>query len=726
MPDAGIFNQLLTTAQAYHDLGYAVIPLKGKVAAVPWAAFQRRKPDPDLLRHWFSQPDITGIGILTGWISGLVVLDFDTQAAYDAFRNQCSDLADTRTVRTRRGWHLYYHLPPTLNISSQALPGLDIQSHGKYVVAPPSVVDGHTYAVAGRYPTRALGQGDTAVLHAFTVDYTRRIPKPHIPPVLREMAAFQESADNAQQLSTPVLTPSGLVSLYRQFAAKKGRNNALFQAGIHARDHGWGLAEARHLLAGIHVQQPAPRGHRWESAVGRYKEAAATLASAYSRPPGKPRHIRRSTRQLPNAVREALFGMKMTYTVRTIEALRLKGILPGQSFTRQDAIDLLKGIVGQGSVIAALYTPPSGHPQASYEAAISNGCKQQKNCSFVGAKKPFKIQTFPSNTPKRGRKTHVFVMPSNAELCDLLGVTDTGGDTLTLDDLKTAPGTRKAVHRELIRRRPGTYTRKWLAARLGVCLVTLDTYNRDIPINVIYSFTREKIGWHNLGMVQEERIDPSVFLTDEAGKQYPALRAIAAKLLKGQHTVYLLAQRPSFYWYGTLPVPAVPQLQAFPEPFRLSDPAAAVMQQPIVATWQAVLPGMPVSEPVPKPPAQPPLPNRSRRELTKPLSNSLDEKLAQDIHDLTRPSGLSIMNARKLVDTYGYTAAGKGLANLRARVKRDPEAVKSRAGLLITVTRGFWKLAHQNTRTIQFVPAKVRKSKRAKQGRKRVNRAGGI
>ncbi len=105
---------------------------------------------------------------------------------------------------------------------------------------------------------------------------------------------------------------------------------------------------------------------------------------------------------------------------------------------------------------------------------------------------------------------------------------------------------------------------------------------------------------------------------------------------------------------------------------------------------------------------------RSRRQLTQPLADALAEKLANDIHAWTKPNGLSLMNARKLIDTYGYTAVGKGLANLRARVERDPDAVRSRAGLLITIVRGYWKQAHQDERTIQFEPVKPRRSRRGK------------
>ncbi|MCB9454223.1 MAG: bifunctional DNA primase/polymerase, partial [Anaerolineaceae bacterium] len=702
MPSAGSSNHLLTTAQGYRDLGWSVIPLRGKVAAVPWKAFQQRKPDPDLLKTWFNQPGITGIGLITGWISGLIVLDFDTPEAYHAFQLHAPGLARTRTVRTKRGWHLYYQLPPTVNIASQSLPGLDIQSHGKYVVTPPSIVDGHTYALDGKNPFRTLGQGDLAVLHAFTETF----------PVGAHGGAPTSNGASVLNPNTPltthtppILTPNNLIGLYRHLAARGGRNNALFQAGCLARDHGWPQHQARQTLAGIYIHQSSPPNHHHhETPQGREREATATLNSAYSRPPRPASPLKLVTGQLPNSVREAFLNHKMTYAIRVIEALRLNGIHPGQIFTRPQAIRLLRGVVGRNSVDnafntflgdLALFTPvsPPAPPQVLKKTAICDGWIEQKKCASVGDKKqgiilsePFLNTCDPSNPNRAGRKTHEFIMPTNTDLCALLGVTDSGGDSLTLDDLKTAPETRKAIHRELIRRRPGTYTRPWLADRLGVSLVTLDTYNRDIPINVTHSFTREQIGWHNLETVQEEKINPAVFLTDENGKQYPALRVIATKLLKKKHTVYLLAQQPNFYSYVEIPpVPPASTTQqiSLEHPRTMLPPLIherLPKTPPIPArnehnarpdTVQPPLPGVPIP---PKFPAntpsgtpEAPRPKRKRRlsyrQLRKPLKSEHDEQLANEIHTMTK--GMSLVNARKLIDTYGAGPVGKGLANLR-------------------------------------------------------------
>src|SRR6266542_940342 len=77
------FQTLLTFAEAYFYLGYSVIPLLGDLAplrpktpAIPWVDFQKRHAFPQEQQTWFTQDGFAGLGIVTGHISQLVVLDF--------------------------------------------------------------------------------------------------------------------------------------------------------------------------------------------------------------------------------------------------------------------------------------------------------------------------------------------------------------------------------------------------------------------------------------------------------------------------------------------------------------------------------------------------------------------------------------------------------------------------------------------------------------------------
>ena len=110
------------------------------------------------------------------------------------------------------------------------------------------------------------------------------------------------------------------------------------------------------------------------------------------------------------------------------------------------------------------------------------------------------------------------LMPTNLELCQKLGVKPSGSDPITLDDLATARNTRMAAHREMIKRRPGIYPRRWLAGRVGVCTDTLDTYNRDIPIGVKHLYLETRLNWSKLSHVPDNIPIDGAFLEDETGK----------------------------------------------------------------------------------------------------------------------------------------------------------------------------------------------------------------
>src|SRR5687768_8151803 len=102
---------LFPFASEYHDRGFAVIPLHGKrPALLSWKEFQARKPSESELREWFLRPERElNIGIVTGKVSDLVVVDADTpeDATWWLEHYPRSPLA----VQTGGGgMHIYYRL----------------------------------------------------------------------------------------------------------------------------------------------------------------------------------------------------------------------------------------------------------------------------------------------------------------------------------------------------------------------------------------------------------------------------------------------------------------------------------------------------------------------------------------------------------------------------------------------------------------------------------------
>lgn len=103
--------------------------------------------DPARIRElWTTYPQ-AGVGIATGKESGITVVDLDGPEAFPALAEARLFTPKTYVVGTRRGSHHYYAYDPDLRQGAGILEKLDVRNDGGYVVAPPTVIDGHTYVV---------------------------------------------------------------------------------------------------------------------------------------------------------------------------------------------------------------------------------------------------------------------------------------------------------------------------------------------------------------------------------------------------------------------------------------------------------------------------------------------------------------------------------------------------------------------------------------------------
>ncbi len=129
----------LYQAKEYVRRGFSVIPLKprSKIPAIAWRELQERLPTERELASWFGNGSQNNIAIVTGPVSGLIVLDADSIETVEWCE---ANLPRTPTVRTARGRHYYFRYRPGLR-NSVNVNGLklDMRADGGYVVAPPSV-----------------------------------------------------------------------------------------------------------------------------------------------------------------------------------------------------------------------------------------------------------------------------------------------------------------------------------------------------------------------------------------------------------------------------------------------------------------------------------------------------------------------------------------------------------------------------------------------------------
>ncbi len=135
----------LTWARFYAGLGWSVVPVRPgeKIPAIAWSGFQQARASMAQLDDWFTIGGY-GIGIVTGAVSGIFVLDFDGeegQSLLNRLEREHGPLPPTVSALTPGGGiHLLFHHPGIpVATRKHALPGLDIRGDGGFIVVHPSV-----------------------------------------------------------------------------------------------------------------------------------------------------------------------------------------------------------------------------------------------------------------------------------------------------------------------------------------------------------------------------------------------------------------------------------------------------------------------------------------------------------------------------------------------------------------------------------------------------------
>ncbi|MDA8086801.1 MAG: bifunctional DNA primase/polymerase [Nitrospiraceae bacterium] len=132
----------LDWARSYLSRGFSIIPVtRGtkRPALSSWKEFQERRATDEEIRAWFGNGSRNGIGIVTGVISGIAVVDLDGPEAVEFAK--AHGFPPTPLVKTGKGYHAYYRYSAGVRNFQKRddLPGIDLRGDGGYVVAPPSV-----------------------------------------------------------------------------------------------------------------------------------------------------------------------------------------------------------------------------------------------------------------------------------------------------------------------------------------------------------------------------------------------------------------------------------------------------------------------------------------------------------------------------------------------------------------------------------------------------------
>jgi hypothetical protein len=140
-------NPFLAAALQYCDMGFSVIPLIPglKKPLIKWEPFQTIKADRNAITSWWMNTPKANVGIVTGKISNLFVVDldrykdqFDDDVAIKIFSDS---LVVPSATTPQNGEHLYFRCPDNTDLKGVVNEeiAIDVRAEGNYIVAPPSV-----------------------------------------------------------------------------------------------------------------------------------------------------------------------------------------------------------------------------------------------------------------------------------------------------------------------------------------------------------------------------------------------------------------------------------------------------------------------------------------------------------------------------------------------------------------------------------------------------------
>lgn len=132
-------NRKLQAATWYHGHGYSVIPAsKDKRALVSWEKYQHQRADENQIRQWWKKWPDANPAIVCGEISGIMVVDADSQTGIETVEGFLPDSIMVPTYTTPKGGrHFWFKYRAGLTNGVRVLNDTDFRTNGGIVLVPP-------------------------------------------------------------------------------------------------------------------------------------------------------------------------------------------------------------------------------------------------------------------------------------------------------------------------------------------------------------------------------------------------------------------------------------------------------------------------------------------------------------------------------------------------------------------------------------------------------------
>ncbi len=191
-------SHLREAALFYLKRGWSVIPIAPTSKKPPkgfeWTTYQERLPTYQEVQAWWRRWPHYGVGIITGKVSNLVVLDVDPRHGGDANHIYKTFPTDIVAMTGSGGGHFYYEYPAgqeirnTVGKTDGEPNGYDIRADGGYVVAPPTLHPSgrrYTWLTTGKKPAPLAPKLLTFVAPKADLNGTATMTEPWLADALR-------------------------------------------------------------------------------------------------------------------------------------------------------------------------------------------------------------------------------------------------------------------------------------------------------------------------------------------------------------------------------------------------------------------------------------------------------------------------------------------------------------------------------------------------------------
>ncbi len=133
------YSTIKEWAHAYRKIGWNVIPLynNSKAPTIKWKELVTRQSTDEEFNNWFDNP-VTGLGVITGKVSGIVVIDEDS---YKENGLKFEIQTPVVSLTARGGRHHFFKYEDQKTTGFRKGVNVEIKSDGGFLVLPPSVVE---------------------------------------------------------------------------------------------------------------------------------------------------------------------------------------------------------------------------------------------------------------------------------------------------------------------------------------------------------------------------------------------------------------------------------------------------------------------------------------------------------------------------------------------------------------------------------------------------------